>query len=84
MELESSVEKIFLKSQLTFPGVIDKESTALLAEHTLLSGLFDQVRDLLLVTLARGVVNLADRDNDLYSSGSIELWRWHEGRLEKE
>ncbi len=84
MEQESSVEKIFLKSQLTFPGVIDKESTALLVEHTSLSGLFDQARELLLVTLTRGVVNLADRDNDAYGSGSIELWRWHEGRLEKE
>lgn len=84
MEQENSVEKIFLKSQLTFPGVIDKESTALLVNHTLLSGLFDQARELLLVTLSRGVVNLGDRDNAPYGSGSIELWRWHEGRLEKE
>ena len=84
MEQENSVEKIFLKSQLTFPGVIDKESTALLVNHSQLSGLFDQARELLLVTLSRGVVSLADRDNDLYGSGSIELWRWRESRLEKE
>jgi putative nucleotidyltransferase with HDIG domain len=78
-------ERAFLELQAAFPGTLGKaelQELLMLAEGpvNLLAG----TRTLLEEILEQGVISLADAKEDIVSVGSVEVWRWRDGKLEKE
>ncbi len=73
---------LFLKLQLSFPGVLEQQDLARLRPQA--APLLETARRLLEQAYRRGLVRLPDPGSELLSAGAIELWRWHDGRLEKQ
>ncbi len=73
---------LFLKLQLSFPGVLEQQELARLRPQA--APLLERARGLLEQAYQTGLLRLPDQGSELLSAGSIELWRWHEGRLEKQ
>jgi hypothetical protein len=81
---ESTAEKIFLRMQLLFPGVLDQKQIGPLVGHSFLEGLLVKTQSLLAETLSTGLIDPSRYERELFSSDSVELWRWRKGLLEKE
>ncbi len=73
---------LFLKLQLSFPGVLEQQDLARLRPQA--APLLETARRLLEQAYRTGLVRLPDPGSGLLSAGAIELWRWHDGRLEKQ
>jgi len=81
---ESSSETVFLKLQLAFPGVMQKLELEKLLRRAPIADLLARTQELLAAVYRRGLLRLPDTDSEILSAGSIELWHWREGRLEKQ
>jgi putative nucleotidyltransferase with HDIG domain len=81
---ESSLDTIFLKLQVEFPGVLSKEQLAHLLDTNVLSTVFEQGGTILGQIFETGLIKLPEQDTELLSPGAIEVWRWMGGRLVKE
>jgi len=77
-------EAVFLKVQLSFPGIMSKEEIGKLASYAFAEDLFLQSRRLLEEALGTGLISLPERGQESFFAGALELWRWREGKLEKE
>lgn len=75
-------DTVFLKLQLSFPGVLQRQELASMRAQS--AGLLERARELLTAAYRAGLLRLPDPDSELLSAGSIELWYWREGRLEKQ
>ncbi len=84
VEQERSGEKIFLRMQLFFPGVLDRRQVGLLIGHSYLEGIFGRAQELLAETLHAGLIDPAHYERRLFDADALELWRWADGRLERE
>jgi putative nucleotidyltransferase with HDIG domain len=73
---------LFLKLQLSFPGVLEQQELARLRPQAAM--LLERTRQLLEQTYRIGLLRLPEPGSELLSTGAIELWRWHDGRLEKQ
>jgi putative nucleotidyltransferase with HDIG domain len=80
----NSLDTIFLRLQVDFPGILSKEQLARLLDSGQLSSVFTQAEGILTRVFETGVVKLPDRDGGLLSSGAVEIWRWQGGKLVKE
>ncbi len=81
---ESSLDTIFLKLQVEFPGLMSKEELALLLGIRRLPELLEQSRNILEEAYETGLIKLPERDSDLLSPGGVAVWRWSGGKLVKE
>lgn len=81
---ESSLDTVFLKLQVEFPGVLSKEQLARLLDTNQLSTVFEQAGTILGQIFETGLIKLPEQDAELLSPGAIEVWRWMGGRLVKE
>jgi putative nucleotidyltransferase with HDIG domain len=77
-----AADTLFLKLQLSFPGVLQRQEIARLRPQS--APLLERARALLAEAYSVGLLRLPEGDSELLSAGTIELWRWHEGRLEKQ
>ncbi len=84
LQEETPLDTIYLKIQLTFPGILENRDLDELYSFPLLENLFSQVRLLLEEVLQIGIINLPEQTQELFSAGVINVWRWRGGRLEKE
>ena len=75
-------DTMFLKLQLSFPGVLERQDLARVRPQAAL--LLQRARERLEQAYDIGLLRLPDPGSELFSAGSIELWRWREGRLEKQ
>jgi len=75
-------DTLFLKLQLSFPGVLARQDLARVRPQAAL--LVQRARERLEQAFDIGLLRLPDPGSELFSAGSIELWRWREGRLEKQ
>jgi len=80
---ERSIERTFLKLQLDFPGVLQRQELDRLISRNAVEPVLSKVRDLLAATYSTGFLRLPEPQSDLISAGAVELWRWKEGKLEK-
>jgi len=80
----SSLDTVFLKLQVEFPGVLSKEQLARLPETDQLSTVFEQAGTILEKIFETGLIKLPAQDAELLSPGAIAVWRWMGGRLVKE
>jgi len=81
---ESSLDTVFLKLQVEFPGILSKEQLARLLDTNQLSTVFEQAGTILGQIFETGLIKLPEQDAELLSPGAIEVWRWMGGRLVKE
>jgi putative nucleotidyltransferase with HDIG domain len=81
---QASPERAFLEMQATFPGILSRGQLQALLALEEPGKLLAQAKTILQEILERGVISLAERNATLESSGTIEVWRWREGKLEKE
>jgi putative nucleotidyltransferase with HDIG domain len=72
---------LFLKLQLSFPGVLEQQELARLRPQAAM--LLERGRQLLEQAYWVGLLRLPEPGSEMLSAGAIELWRWHGGRLEK-
>jgi putative nucleotidyltransferase with HDIG domain len=77
-------DRAFLQLQATFPGILNPPELQELLKLDLPATLFARTRKLLVEILERGVISLADENESISAAGTFEVWRWHEGKLEKE
>jgi len=77
-----AADTLFLKLQLSFPGVLERQDFARVRPQAAL--LLERARGLLVQAYDIGLLRLPDPGSEMLSAGSIELWRWREGRLEKQ
>jgi putative nucleotidyltransferase with HDIG domain len=80
---ERSIERTFLKLQLNFPGVLQRQELDRLISRNAVEPVLSKVRDLLADTYSTGFLRLPEPQSDMISAGAVELWRWKEGKLEK-
>ncbi len=81
---ESSLDTVFLKLQVEFPGVLSKEQLARLPDTNQLPTVFEQAETILGQIFETGLIKLPGQDSELLSLGAIAVWRWMGGRLVKE
>ncbi len=81
---ESSLDTVFLKLQVEFPGVLSKEQLARLLDTNQLPTLFEQAGTILRQIFETGLIKLPEQDTELLSQGAIAVWRWMGGKLVKE
>lgn len=80
---ERSIDTIFLRLQLKFPGILQKPELVRLASRKAVEPVLSKARGLLEGIYARGFLRLPDPHSELLSAGTVELWRWKNGKLEK-
>jgi putative nucleotidyltransferase with HDIG domain len=80
----SSLDTIFLKLQVAYPGVVGKKDLARLLESRAPLQIVAQARGYLEEIMTAGLIRLPEGDPELEGVSSIEVWRWREGNLEKE
>ena len=78
------MEKIFLRLQLSFPGVLDRQQVGDLVGHSYLDGLLGRAQVILSDVLHTGLIEPESYPSHLFGADSIELWRWLDGKLERE
>ncbi len=83
-EQERSAEKIFLRLQLSFPGVLDPQQVGRLVAHPYLEGLLGKAQTILADVQRAGLISPSSYPSRLFGADSIELWRWLDGTLERE
>jgi putative nucleotidyltransferase with HDIG domain len=81
---ESSLDTIFLRLQVDFPGILTREQLARLLDTNQLSSVFAQAEIILKKIFETGLIKLPEQDSGLLSSGAIEVWSWRGGKLVKE
>ena len=81
---EHSMQRIFLKLQADFPGVLPREELERMVSRNAVERVLSSAGRLLEGIYSAGFLRLPDPQSDLISAGAIELWRWKEGKLEKE
>ena len=81
---ETPLDTVYLKIQLTFPGIMTREGLAGLFSFPLLENLFQQTGSILEEIFQVGIISLPEKSRELISAGAIEVWRWRDGKLEKE
>jgi putative nucleotidyltransferase with HDIG domain len=81
---DNSLDTVFLKLQVEFPGVLSKEQLARLLETNQLSTVLEQAGTILGQIFQTGLIKLPEQDAELLSPGAIEVWRWMGGKLVKE
>jgi len=81
---ESSLDTVFLKLQVEFPGVLSKEQLSRLPDTNQLPTVFEQAGTILGQIFETGLIKLPGQDSELLSLGAIAVWRWMGGRLVKE
>jgi hypothetical protein len=81
---EESLDAIFLRLQVDFPGVLSREQLARLLDTGQLSGVLEQAELVLGDVFETGLIKLPEQDSELLSSGAVEVWRWMGGKLVKE
>ncbi len=84
LQEETPVDTIFLRIQLSFPGVIKKETLTQLANYPMFPQLLSKSREILAEVLKIGLISLPEQNHELFSAGAIEVWRPQEGKLAKE
>jgi putative nucleotidyltransferase with HDIG domain len=81
---ESSLDTVFLRLQVEFPGILSKEKLARLLDTNQRSTVFEQAGTILGQIFETGLIKLPEQDAQLLSPGAIEVWRWMGGKLVKE
>jgi len=81
---ESTLDTIFLRLQVEFPGILSKQQLAGLLDTTAVPTVFSEVETILTQMFETGLIKLPERDSDLLSAGAVEVWRWLGGKLIKE
>jgi putative nucleotidyltransferase with HDIG domain len=81
---EHSLQRIFLKLQADFPGVLPREELERMVSRNAVERVLSSAGRLLEGIYSAGFLRLPDPQSDLISAGAIELWRWKEGKLKKE
>jgi hypothetical protein len=79
-----SPERTYLKVQVDFPGRFRQQDVRLLAGRADAGLVLDGSRQLLEEALAAGIINLQAHRQEIQNSGSIELWRILENRVQTE
>lgn len=80
---ERSIQRIFLKLQLDFPGVLQRQELERMVSRNAVERVLSRASQLLEGIYSAGLLRLPDPQSELISAGVIELWRWKEGKLEK-
>jgi len=81
---ESTIDTVFLKLQVEFPGILRMEQLARILDSPQPDRMFQQARGVLEPVYESGLIKLPEQDPELLSAGAIEVWRWQEGKLVKE
>jgi cyclic-di-AMP phosphodiesterase PgpH len=79
-----SVERIYLKVQVDFPGRFRQQDVRLIAGRADVGLVLDGSRQLLETALAAGIINLQAHRQEIQNAGGIELWRMRENRVQTE
>ena len=79
---ESDNEKTILELQSELPGVFDRNSISALLSSGEIYEILPTARDLIEDIVNTGIVN-ESVFRDLFVPGAIEIWRWNEGKNEK-
>lgn len=79
-----SLDTVFLKLQVEFPGVLSKEQLSRLLDTNQLSTVLEQAGTILEQIFQTGLIKLPEQDAELLSPGAVAVWRWMGGKLVKE
>ncbi len=87
--LEARINKLtpegaFLKIQSILPGIIDEPVVGKLLKIENLDEILSFTKKLLNRIMVLGIVDIPEKINSTIKSDSIEIWRWNEGKVEKE
>ncbi len=80
----ASEEKIFLRLQMDFPGLLAKSGVRLLVSYPELGRALDDTRKLLESVLSTGIVDLSGHREEILNADGIELWRMRDGKIQTE
>ncbi len=80
---EHSMQRILLKMQLDFPGVLRRQELERMVSRNAVERVLSSASQLLDGIYSVGFLRLPDPQSELISAGVIELWRWKDGKLEK-
>jgi putative nucleotidyltransferase with HDIG domain len=80
---ERSIDTVFLKLQLKFTGILQKPELERLVSRNAVEPVLSKARKSLEGIYEMGFLRLPDPNSDLLSAGTVELWRWQDGKLEK-
>lgn len=80
---KASVESVYLKVQVEFPGRFRQQDIRLLTGRADAVQALAASRRLLEEALSAGIVNVQAHRQDIQNAGGIELWRSAEGGLQK-
>ena len=67
---------------MNFPGALTQEDLENLLSSSLVDNLLTKAGILIEEAMHQGIISLPEQE--LFSAGSIEVWRWSDGTLEKE
>ena len=81
---DDSLDTVFLKLQVEFPGVLLKEQLSRLLDTNQLPTVLEQAGTILEQIFQTGLIKLPEQDAELLSPGAVEVWRWMGGKLVKE
>ncbi|MBN1834804.1 MAG: HDIG domain-containing protein [Spirochaetales bacterium] len=81
---EESVETVFLRLQVEYPGVLTRETLTELLEAQDPQEVLGAAEVYLEEIMTTGLVRLPEGDAALEGARELEVWRWREGNLEKE
>ncbi len=79
-----AADAVFLRLQLAFPGTLSREQVSALVSQPRIPELLGSVRSLLSQAYQAGLLSLPEKDQELFTAGAYELWRWRDGKLAKE
>jgi len=81
---DDSLDTVFLKLQVEFPGVLSKEQLSRLLDTNQLPTVLEQAGTILEQIFQTGLIKLPEQDAELLSPGAVAVWRWMGGKLVKE
>jgi hypothetical protein len=84
VEADSSVERILLRLQVDFPGLLSATEVRALLGFPDVTRVIDDTRLLLSEILSTGVVVLSSHREEIMNSDGIELWKTRDGRVQAE
>ncbi len=82
-EQGTSADRIVLRVQLDYPGRVAEADLRLLLAAGDRKRVVDRARVLLEQALAQGIADMTGRREDALAAGAIEVWRTHDGQVEK-
>ncbi len=77
-------ENTFLKVQSILPGFVEENTVKQLMSYDDVEALLSISRRLLVRVMQFGIVDIPEKIKGNIKSNSIEIWRWRDGKIEKE